>query len=246
MCNTTSWELIDMSPIATIERETKPIQYPSRKFETNDVPPPTRTDNVPQSKQRKWRTIELFQTVIDQQEEPETAWDSFSEFQQTLFSASPVYFTLKKLPRPSVIARSFEPHARQELLQLLLTRTSELRQNLGVPGVAIAIARLRSDLKNAYEEASHRDDLANVASLVSLLQDYCYTHWSRMSGEQLSKIENQLASLRIKQEISPKDLSRFSDALREQAMHIEYPSTEQLFLADEDSSNEQEDQDIED
>ena len=217
-----------MALAASFDRQTKP--YVSRKSETVDnVPPP----------QRRWHTVEIFQTVIVQEEKPETPSDFF-DFHP---SVSPTIVTsaLKKIPRPSLIARSFEPHARKEILQLLAARISELRQTLDKPGVATAVARLRADLKKGYEAASLRDDMANFASVISLLQDYCYMHWSKMSADQLARIENTLIGIRKKSEISAKDITRFAAALREQGRFLDYPSTDQLYLDDEEPSDEDKD-----
>src|SRR6266446_3837976 len=156
-----------MATAAAFERQTK-VPYVLRKSDT--------VDNVLQP-QRRWHAVEIFQTVTVEEEKPEALSDFF-DFHPVV-SPTIVTATLEKIPRPSLIAFSFEPHARKEVLELVAGRISELRQTLGQPGVATAVARLRTDLKREYEAASLRDDMANVASFISLLQDYCYMHWSK-------------------------------------------------------------------
>jgi hypothetical protein len=158
-----------MGTTAAFERKTE-VRHLLRKSETVDnVLPP----------QRRWHAVEIFETTVVQEEKPETASDFF-EFQLAV-SPAIVSTPIEKIPRPSLIALSFEPHARKEILELLGTRLSGLRETLGQPGVATAVARLRADLKKGYETASRRDDMANFASVISVLQDYCYMHWSEMS-----------------------------------------------------------------
>jgi hypothetical protein len=215
-----------MATATAFERQTK-VPYVLRKSET--------VDNVLRP-QRRWHAVEIFQTVPVQEEKPEALSDFF-DF-HSVVSPTIVTARLQKIPRPSLIALSYEPHARKEVLELLATRISELRQTLGQPGVATAVARLRTDLKKAYEAASLRDDMANLASFVSILQDYCYMHWSKMSAEELTRIENSLVGMRKKSEISPKDVTRFAAALRGQGRSLHYPSTDQLYLDDEESAGE--------
>ncbi len=224
-----------MATPAAFERQTKVVPYVLQKSQTVDnVLPP----------QRRWHAVEIFQTVIVQEEKPETLSDFF-DFHPVV-SPTIVPAKLKKIPRPSLIARSFEPHARKEILELLAARISEVRQTLGQPGVATAVARLRADLKKGYEVASLRDDMANFASAISLLQDYCYMHWSKMSADQLTRLENTLILMRKKSEVSPKDITRIAAVLREQGRSLDYPSTVQLYLDDEESSDEGKDKDGED
>ncbi len=169
--------------IVAFERQTK-VPYALQKSGTvgNVLPP-----------ERRWHAIEIFQTVPVQENKPETPSDFF-DFQPVVLP-SKVTPALKRIPRPFLIALSFEPHARKEILESLSARISELRQTLGEMGVATSIAHLRADLKNGYDRASLRDDMANFASILSLLQDYCYMHWSDMSADQLTRIENTLISM---------------------------------------------------
>src|SRR5687767_3188739 len=133
-----------MATAAVFERQTK-VPYVLRNAETADnVLPP----------QRRWHAVEIFETVIVQEEKPGTLSDFF-DFHPVV-SPTIVTATLKKIPRPFLIALSFEPHARKEILELLAARISELRQTLGQPGVATAVVRLRADLKKGYEAASLR------------------------------------------------------------------------------------------
>ena len=114
-----------MATAAAFERQTKVVPYVWQKSQTVDnVLPP----------QRRWHAVEIFQTVIVQEEKPATLSDFF-DFHPVV-SPTIVPATLKKIKRPSLIARSFEPHARKEILELLAARISELRQTLGQPGVA--------------------------------------------------------------------------------------------------------------
>src|SRR5207244_2435600 len=91
-----------MATPAAFERQTKVVPYVLQKSQTVDnVLPP----------QRRWHAVEIFQTVIVQEEKPETLSDFF-DFHPVV-SPTIVPATLKKIPRPSLIARSFEPHARK-------------------------------------------------------------------------------------------------------------------------------------
>jgi hypothetical protein len=194
-------------------------------------------DNV-SSPQQPWGTVEKFLTVSSQKKEnSETTSDSF--YVQPAVSNTAVTYVLKKIPRPFLLARSFEPHVRRDILQALTLRISELNQTLGQPGVAIAMAQLRAELKSVYELATLREDMANFASVISLLQDYCYMHWSKMNSSQLIGIDEALNLLKKKSEVSPKDITRFSAVLRGEGRSIDYPSTEQLYLGDESSDEDQ-------
>ena len=71
-------------------------------------------------------------------------------------------------------------------------------------------------------------------------------HWSKMSADQLTRLENTLILMRKKSEVSPKDITRIAAVLREQGRSLDYPSTVQLYLDDEESSDEGKDKDGED
>ena len=206
-----------MATAAAFERQTKVVPYVLQKSQTVDnVLPP----------QRRWHAVEIFQSVIVQEEKPETLSDFF-DFHPVV-SPTIVPATLKKIPRPSLIARSFEPHARIALdLEDVERRLTVLEDKMFAALIAATseerLLELRRDMDAAIQPFRRK-----------------------MSADQLTRIENTLIPMRKKSEISPKDITRIAAALREQGRSLDYPSTVQLYLDDEESSDEGKDKDGED
>jgi hypothetical protein len=100
--------------------------------------------------------------------------------------------SLKELPRPKRLVTTFEPHFRQFAIKRLQSAIGKFRESLGRPEAAASKAALRAALTEAYKQSVLNPETRNLASAVSLVQDFLRPHWSQISAQKLEGISEKL------------------------------------------------------
>jgi len=119
---------------------------------------------------------------------------------------------IRKLPRTH-IATTFEPHFRQSTVKRLLELVGHFRLSIGRPESAASVATLRAFLTDAYSKSIQAQETRNLATAISLLQDFLRPHWSKISTQKLQAVSEKLEWLGSQDEISPHILAKFYDEL---------------------------------
>ena len=118
---------------------------------------------------------------------------------------------LQTLPRPSRIVTKFEPHLRERTVVKLSQLFEQLRAALGKPETATKVCEIQLFLADAYRESVQVPDARNLASAISLLQDFLRPHWSQISSEKINAVTETLGWLRMQSKIAPHVLERLQE-----------------------------------
>ncbi len=120
---------------------------------------------------------------------------------------------LQTLPRPSRIVTKFEPHLRERTIVRLSQLFEQLRVALGKSETATRVCEIRLFMADAYRESVEVPDARNLASAISLLQDFLRPHWSQISSEKINAVTETLGRLRVQAKVAPHVLERLQDEL---------------------------------
>lgn len=120
---------------------------------------------------------------------------------------------LQTLPRPSRIVTKFEPHFRERTLVKLSQLFEQLRAALGKSETATKVCEIQLFMADAYRESVQVPDARNLASAISLLQDFLRPHWSQISPEKISAVTETLDRLRTQAKVAPHVLESLQDVL---------------------------------
>ena len=120
---------------------------------------------------------------------------------------------LETLPRPSRIVTKFEPHLRERTIVRLSQLFEQLRVALGKPETATRVCVIQLFMVDAYRESVQVPDARNLASAISLLQDFLQPHWTQISSEKINAVTETLGQLRAQVKFAPHVLERLQEEL---------------------------------
>jgi hypothetical protein len=139
--------------------------------------------------------------------------------------------TITELARPARYSAEFEPHFRQITVSKAQALVSRLSRSIGQPAASVTIAELRSFLIDSYKGSIARPETRNLASAISLLQDFFRPHWSEISREKLEVVSSKLDRLNAASELTPRVLERLYADLSETIgarIHLPVDSDEEI------------------
>jgi hypothetical protein len=116
---------------------------------------------------------------------------------------------LSELPRPKRLVTSFEPHFRRSTIGRLQSSISNFKGTLGQPGAATSQTVLRAILTDIYRQTALSAETRNLASIMSLLQDFLRPHWSQISAQKLDRINEGLGWVATQPDLSSHTIERF-------------------------------------
>jgi hypothetical protein len=120
---------------------------------------------------------------------------------------------LEALPRRGHIVTEYEPHLRQRTVGRLCGLSGQLRDTLGQPETATIQYELSLFMAEVYREAVRDPQTRNLATAVSLLQDFLHPHWSTISLEKLNAVAEILGWLREQTTLTPRALEILQEKL---------------------------------
>jgi hypothetical protein len=113
-----------------------------------------------------------------------------------------------ELPRTRLVT-TFEPHLRRSMLQTISRLLLRFRESIGEPESAVLVAEIQSNLRDSYKRSVLSPDTRNLASAISLLQDFLRPHWSQLSAAQLDAVNEALLRLVTHIDLTPRLLEKF-------------------------------------
>jgi hypothetical protein len=116
---------------------------------------------------------------------------------------------LRELERPERFVITFEPHLRRYTFKQILSLFERLQVDIGQPQAATTLSELRATLTTAYKRSALNPETRNLATAISLLQDFLRPHWSRIAAESLNEIRKDLLWLTSQSELNAQVLQKF-------------------------------------
>jgi len=109
---------------------------------------------------------------------------------------------------PVRVTTEFEPHLRDATIREIASLLDRFKDALGKPEASTRAEDLKLHLSQAYRTAVKRPESRNLATAISMLQDFVTPHWSTISADTADRLSSLVKPLRTERNLSPAVLER--------------------------------------